>query len=335
MKTRSTLLNQLLRIAGLAAVATVGVLSILGSGGDSDDDVQLVSVDASAFNFTATNTLTAAQLAAATMIFFPAFSDVGQAIHTVMETGDPNNSPFDLGICTNAGTSSLSWNDLDSSTDLSVGDTAALQLVSCDLDNSGELVTGSIDFSVSSLDGDPLPNSVGFSVTVDIDISDLPDSTNFSAGFLVTSSTTDNINFTYTYVANDAPGQELVVTENGSRLYQFACFNVVHSFNIGAGAGTYNLAPTGVINVADTIMSFAGGPAASFINNSMESGTRRLLSLAVPACANAGTENGVNDSDGSYIDMEALGGGAIRLHTFDITNTEFYTVDTTWTALLD
>ena len=67
----------------------------------------------------------------------------------------------------------------------------------------------------------------------------------------------------------------------------------------------------------------------------MESGTKRLLSSSVPDCATLGVPNGVADSDGSYIDMEALGGGSIRLHTFDSTNSEIHTEDTTYNALLN
>jgi hypothetical protein len=81
-------------------------------------------------------------------------------------------------------------------------------------------------------------------------------------------------------------------------------------------------------------MSLAGGPALTFSNDMMESGTKRLLSLAVPGCASIGVLNGVGDSDGSYLDIEALGGGNIRLHTYDDMNVEIFTTDTTWDSLL-
>jgi hypothetical protein len=35
------------------------------------------------------------------------------------------------------------------------------------------------------------------------------------------------------------------------------------------------------------------------------------------------------------MDMEALGGGNIRLHTLDAENVEFNTADTTWETLLN
>ena len=81
-------------------------------------------------------------------------------------------------------------------------------------------------------------------------------------------------------------------------------------------------------------MSLAGGPELSFISDKIEAGKKLLLSLSAPECAALGAPNGVGDSDGSYIGMEALGGGNVRLHTFDATNVEQSTIDTTWDALL-
>ena len=54
------------------------------------------------------------------------------------------------------------------------------------------------------------------------------------------------------------------------------------------------------------------------------------------ACTTVGVPStGVGGSDGSYIHMEALGGGNMRLHTFDAMNVEVFTVDTTWDVLID
>lgn len=326
--------KRFLRLTGIVGVITIGIISVLGSGGGGDDVEGTPQGNITAFNFTAGNTFTAAQLAASAMSFFPSFTDVGHIVLTTLATSDPNNSPFDVAICSNAGSSILSWNDADSSGDISVGDSALLQFTNCDIDGSGATASGTVSFVAASVDPDPLPNSVGLTIAVNLTINAAPDTTTLTANFGVISSTTDNITFTNDYTANDPSGQKLAISENGTTLFQFGCFNVSQTFSI-AIPGTYSLSPNGVIYASNRIMSLAGGPSLTFVSNAMNAGTKRLLSLAVPGCDALGVLNGVGDSDGSYLEMEALSGGNIRLHTFDTNNNEFYTEDTTWSALLN
>lgn len=338
MKGSNHRLKSLLRITGSGAVMIFGILSILGSGGGGSDVSGTPSgatpSSIKAFNFNAGNTTAAAQVAASTMAFFSDFSTLGETILTTLAASDPANSPFDLALCMNTGTSKLSWIDGDQSGDMSIGDSATLQFTNCDLDGSGATTTGTAKLGVTSVNTDPLPNSVGLNVAVNVAITDTSDTTTYVANFAETSSTTDNTSFTNVYTANDTSAQHLTVAKNGSTLYEFGCFNVTKSFSLADGSGTYKLQPSGVINATDAIMSLAGGPELSFISDQMEAGTKRLLSLSVPECATLGVPNGVSDSDGSYIDMEALGGGNVRLHTFDASNAEQSTIDTTWDALL-
>jgi len=336
MKGRNERIKSLLRITGSGTVVIFGILSILGSGGGSDVSAPSGSLPSSikAFNFNAGNSAAAAQVAASTMAFFSDFGTLGQKILTTLAASNPANSPFDLALCMNTGTSKLSWIDADHSGDLSIGDSVTLQFTNCDLDGGGATSTGTAKFGVTSVNSDPLPNSVGLNVAVNVAVTDLPDTTTYIANFAETSSTADNTNFTNVYTANDTSAQHLTVTKNGSTLYEFGCFTVTKSFSLADSAGTYRLEPSGVINAADEIMSLAGGPELSFISDQMEAGTKRLLSLSVPECDTLGVPNGVGDSDGSYIDMEALGGGNVRLRTFDATNVEQSTIDTTWDALL-
>ena len=104
---------------------------------------------------------------------------------------------------------------------------------------------------------------------------------------------------------------------------------------VGVESGMYELAPSGAINASDQVLSLAGGPALMFIDDEMYTGTQRLLSISVPECASIGAPGGVPDSDGSYMDMEAPGGGLLILHTFRADGTEFFTEETTWSALTD
>ena len=329
-----------LRIIGSGVVVVFGILSVLGSGGGSGDKTVTIPSGQTpstikAFNFNSGNTITAGQFAVSAMAFFSDLSAIGQLILTTLAASDPGNSPFDLAMCKNTGTSKLAWIDADLNGDISIGDSATLTFNNCDLDGSGTTAAGTVQLGVTSVDPDPLPTSAGFNVSVNVAITDSPDTTTYTGSFAETTSTADNTNYTFVYTANDAAGHQLSVTKNGSPLYQFGCFSVTKAFSIADDPGTYMLSPSGVINASEFIMSLASGPnPLSFVKDWMEAGTKRLLSLSAPACAALGVSNGVSDSDGSYIDMEALGGGSLRLHTFDASDVEFYNTDTSWDALL-
>ena len=336
MKNSNKKLNRFLRISGTMALIIFGILSVSacgGGGGDDDGDGDVTGV--TPFYFNAGNTVEAAQLAADAMSFFPAFSKVSQEVITLLAVSDPGNFPLDLvGVCANAGTAKVSWNDADSSGDLSAGDTVSLLFTNCDIDG---IASGTIDIAVTSaeLNLQP-PESVEFAASVNLNINDAAGTATFTANFDASWSTTNDSDFINVYTADDASGQKLTVSENGVTLYQFGCFNVTHAFYIGNSEGTYQLTPDGVINAADRIMTLAGRPLLGFINDAMESGTKQLVSVPMPECTAVGIPSTwVGFSDGSYIEMEALGGGNIQLHTFDVDGTEFFTVDTTWDLLMD
>lgn len=320
------------KVMVIAMCSTLILSGCSGSGGD-DDVVDDGGSDRTtvAFNFTQDNTETAAKLAANTISFFPAFSEVSHTVITTLAIPIPNNAPFDLTLCANAGSSMLSWNDADNSSDLTAGDSARLTYTDCDIDG---IATGTIDYVFSSADLDPPPNQVASTVTLNLSIADAPDTTTYTANFEADFSTADNMVFTSVSKANDLSGQKITATENGAQLYQFGCFEVTESYSPST-PGTYDLAPVvGVVNSDNKIMSLVGGPPLTFVNDLLGSGSKRLLSLAIPECASVGVPLGVADSDGSYIDIEAQDGGYVRLHTYDNTDAEFYTIDTTWEALL-
>jgi len=331
--------DRLLRLAGSGAVVVFGILSALGSGGGGGDNQAPAAAEPPSvikvLNFDATNSATAAQSAAAIVSFFPDINAIDRQVLTTLTTTDPANSPFELAMCANAGHSLLTWFDADHSGGLSVGDSASLQFTRCDVDGGGSTSTGTVKYGLTSVDSDPLPNSATLNVSLNFAVDNGTDTTAFSATFGAMSSTPDDIDFTYTYTAHDSSDQQLTITKNGATVLRFGCFHVTQTFSIADGAGTYQLSPSGVINASDTIMSLADGGQLSFIGNRPESGTKRLLSSSVPNCATLGIPDSAGDSDGSYIDVETLGGGAIRLHTFDAANIEFFTTDTTWDALLN
>lgn len=320
----------------IMTVALCASLAVLGACSSSDDGNGDAAVDLSAFNFNASNSTIAAEIAAAAMSFFPGYNEIGQRVLTILTTSEPNNSPFDLMLCMSGGDSILSWTDTDTSGDLSVGDTASLQFTSCDTEGLGETITGSVDIVATSGVPNNLGYTLGYTVAVNLTISLVPETTTILANFKATTSTPDLFNFTNVYMADDVSSQTLTVTENGTEYFKLGCFNVIHTFDAaGIVGGNYDLAPSGAIVASNKVLSLAGGPAVSFIDDDMNSGTQRLLSVSQPNCASIGSPGGVADSDGSYMEMEALGGGNLRLHTFDINNAETSSVDTTWEALTD
>ena len=328
------------RAIGGGLVFLLGILSTLGSGGGNNNGGSVSGEPPSsitAFNFDAGNTLDAARSAASAMAFFPNFTSTARQIQTTLAASSPDNSPFDISMsmCANAGHAMLTWIDADHSGNLSMGDSAALLLTNCDLDRSGAAATGTVKLGITNVHTTPPPDSVGVNVSVNLTVNKAPDTTTLTGNFKATSSTANNTDFTYTYTTSDSAAQKLIATKNGGALFELGCFNVTETFNIADSAGTYKLASSGVVNAAESLMSLADGGHLAFISNHLESGSQHLLSSSTPACAAVGAPGGADGADGSHIDMEALGGDNLRLHTFDTSNLEISTTDTAWNALLN
>lgn len=337
MKNITEIFNRFHRLSRFMIVMMIGSLGFLGACSSDDDDTGIIDTSGvSAFNFNESNTRIAAEIAAAAMDFFPAFNEIGLTMIDTLLSGDPLESPFpDVVPCTNApaGSTSLSWADTESSGDLTKGDTATLTFTACDVDNSGETISGTVDFTAADVFA---PASLTIDVSLDLSINFGADTTTVTGNFGFTMSTTDMVNFTNIYVAVDALGQTITITENGVPYFKAGCFNVAQTYTmVGAQNGMYDLAPSGAINASNQVLSLAGGPALMFIDGEMYSGTQRLLSISVPECASIGAPGGVPDSDGSYMDMEAITSGLMVLHTFDKDGFEFFTEETSWTALTD
>lgn len=327
--------KRFLRFVGVGAVVVFGILSTLGSGGGGDGGSSGGGgggTSVTAFNFNASNSLTAAQYAASVLAFFPDYNQIALGVLDTLTSSNPSNSPFDLAGCSNVSGPTLSWNDVDSSGDLSAGDTATLDFNNCDLDGGGSFVTGTLGITVNSASFGALPNSFDVTVSINLTIITGSDTSVIAGSFGHTATTTNGTDFTSTYSGTDSSNQVVTDTENGSVLFKFGCFSVTQTFNVGSSS-SYGLTASGVINASNAILSLASGASLSFVSDQLESGTQRLLSLANPSCANLDVGSGVSDSDGSYIDMEALGGGSVRLHTYDSSDVEFNTINTTWDAL--
>jgi len=328
---------RVLRLATGAIVVVFGILSALGSGGGGDTG-GAPSGEAPApvtkHYFDVNNSISAARAAVAVTAFFPGFTTFEQRIMTTLAASDPGNSPFDLAMCANAGRSMLTWIDGDHSGDITAGDSTSLQFTDCDLDGNGAVTTGTVKFGFTGVNPDPLPNSVSLNAAVNLKVANGADTTAVTGNFGTMASTQDGIEFTNIYTAYGSTNQELALAENNTALTQFGCFKVTQVFSSADGPGIYKLSSSGVINASDTIMGLANDEQLSFVNDWLESGTQHLLSSAPSGCTVLGVTDGIEGSDGSYLNIEALGGGNLRLRTFDASNLELNTTDTTWEALL-
>jgi len=330
--------NRLIRFLGLITIAAFGIVSTLGSGGGSDSDGSTEPTGVRAFDFTILdNDISAAILAKNTISLFPMFTELGSEMLNTLIVADPANSPYPLAICTNVpnGTAQLSWIDNGDGV-LSTGDNAMLSLDNCDIDNSGETVSGSNTVLFDNVDVSNYPPEIIIvtSISATLTIPAPGGSITFSASFKINTTTLDGINYTTTYTAQDSAGQILSVSQNNEVLFKFGCFNVTQLHSI-AVPGTYDLSTTGVINANNYIMSLASGPPVNFINDLPFSGSQRLLSMSSPNCGAVGVPNGVSDSNGAYIDIvfKELFNGDLVIKVFNI-NDQLLSENHTWWDVL-
>lgn len=192
-----------------------------------------------------------------------------------------------------------------------------------------------MDFEAVSV---TLPTSVGIDVSLDLKLVLGTETAGVNGNFGFTVESLDQMNFTNVYTALDKRDQTITITENGVPYFKAGCLNVTQTYYINdVMFGYYNLAASGVINAGNQILSLAKGPAVEFMAGDMYTGTQRLLSTSEPDdCASVGAPIDVPDnSDGSYMDMEAPGGGLLILQAFRADGSEIYTEETFWSTLTD
>jgi hypothetical protein len=322
------ILKRYLKILGLLIITGMLVFALARCGGGDGDGGGTIG-----FDFTpGGNESVALSLAKNTMAFYPIFSEIGYEAIDILVSADPNNSPYMVALCANAtiGSATLSWDDTDSNLEISSGDSATIDVINCDLDNSETPVSGQIIFTFSVVDIDNLPRQLELSIAFNISINDLSGDIVVTGKFGAITQTTNDANYTYTYVAQDVADEVISITRvNDQSRYMFGCYTVVHAFDIGA-PDTYDLAIAGVINSQNYIMSFEDGPPFTFINNLPYSGKKKLLSQSDPNCASVGAPNDVSSTNGMYMVFEgALStDGWINATIFDANDvwvTEFMT----------
>ncbi len=321
----------------LVVVLSCILLIMNACGSDSSDGGVVVYSDHSAFNFDAANTEVASEIAASTMSFFPIYAELSQTVITVFGIVEPMYSPFNLSaiLCV-SGIAIMYWYDNDLSRDFSAGDSASLQLTDCDLMNgTGDTVSGSIDIAFSTVDESQPGFSSTHAATVDLTIGSATDAKGFVSMFSGSVDTADGINYSSAYKAADTNDQTLTITENGVDYLTLGCFSVTTTYDLLGllNDRTVDLSFSGVINATDKILSLDGGSTVSVLIGIYESGAQRLLSTSVPNCASTGTSHDIADSDGSYLDMEMLGGNVVQLVTYDRNHDQTFSIVTTWEQL--
>ena len=243
----------------------------LDSGSDSTtNDATLVEVKA--YDFTLlSNEVHASSLAKSFMLLFPVFTNFFHEASNSLDDVDPNSSPFDLMMCTNApvGSSIASWLDNDNNAQLSSGDSVVFTLNNCDRDNSGDLISGNMTYSFTNVDVSNLPRTINVLVSMSLTFPSSSGPVNFTGDFGVISQTPDDINHTYTYTAQDISG-EIISFSSENVSAKYGCFNVTHTFSI-AIPDTYNLVTAAVLIISDNItgyvMSLDDGPPLTFIDD--------------------------------------------------------------------
>ena len=340
MKTKIINKASLLARNCLLVVVMFCILVIMSAcGSDSSDGDVIVYSDHSAFNFDATNTEVAAEMAASAMSFFPIYAELSQTVITVFRIVEPMYSPFTLSqiLCV-SGRVVLYWDDNDVSRDFSAGDSASLQLADCDLMNgTGDTVSGSIDIDFSTVD----ESQPGFSSThtalVDVTIGSAIAKKGFVSAFSGSVDTADGRDYSSVYTAADTNDQTLAISESGVDYLTLGCFSVKATYDLLGllNDRTVDLSFGGAINASDKILSLDGGSTVSVLIGIFEFGTQRLLSMSEPNCVATGTLHDVADSDGSYIDMEMLGGNVVQLSTYDRNDDPTFSIVTTWDQLTD
>ncbi len=319
-------------------IVALCVGGFLGACSSSSNDEGLAPTGLPAFNFNSGNAETAAELAASVMSWFSEYTQASQTMLTVLGFSDPNSSPIDLSLIMCAsGRAILTWDDADVHVlfDLTPGDSASLQFTDCDRDGTGETVSGAIDVHFLKV-GQMSPDlAIEHTVTLDLSITSPTKTTGIAANFMAYVDTPTGHDYTNTYSAADTTDQVLAITRNGVEYLKLGCFSVSATFEILGllNDKTANLSPGGAINASNKIFSLDGGSTVSVVTGVFESGTQRLLSVSVPDCGAIGAPNGVADSDGSYLDMEMLGGNVVQLVTYDINGVQTSTLTTMWEAL--
>jgi hypothetical protein len=345
----------------LPSLASILLVVVLGAcGGDDDGDAEGNGpIDrGTAFNFSENNMADAARIGIGLLGVIPRFSVVALGLFDLLIDGvSAANVPFPPAavinvpvgedMCLGGGRAHLRWNDADNNAQLSSGDSAELDLASCDFEDDGEeeSATGAVTFAFTSV---ALPD-ISSNVTVSIRISDSVGTLILTGNFGLSMASPDLPNYTATYTAEDPDG--FLRVREGPQNAAMGCFRIEQTFSLPAleeGYFDISLSPDAAVNANGKIFSItstgfaplAFQPYQGEDSSYPDDGGMRFFSFLLTAeegCATIGSPNGVGDSDESNFILRALPGDSddVTLELRDQGDNTVATEETTWAALTD
>ena len=348
----------------LRFLVTISLVLALGACGNGENRVVEASdpVDlGTAFNFSENNMDDAAGIGIKLLELIPRFSGITLGLFDLFmnrvavaniwfrPTGIIS-IPVGDDLCLGGGRAQLRWKDADNNAQLSRGDSAELDLVSCDFvdDERADTVRGVVTFGFISgaLTGS---TAIEANLTLSVQISDDAGSQTLVGNFGLSVTRSDLMNYTATYTAEDPDG--FLRAREGPQNIRLGCFNIVQTFSIGTlEEGYYNtsLSPNAVVNANGKTFSVtsSGFAPLAFQPHEVEdysypdAGGIRFFSYLLPGeegCAAVGSPDGVGDSDGSNFILWAPPGDSddVTLELRDQADNTVATVNTTWAELAD
>ena len=320
------------------------------SDGDGDGGLQTPAIPS---GFTAANMIPTAEAAANLVTLFPDLTGVILGTLEPLAAAAAGRVPAgrtatalvplgDIGLC-DSGTSVLTWDDVDNSLGLSVGDEADLDFTACDLEGLGEVLDGTVTFEFTAVN---LPTNSAAQVFTLLPLiaTDLGDGSSVSLIMDFALQVNQTGASDYTLVYGDPAEMDVIQVVGDDIDMEFGCFDVTHSLSL-TNPTVFTLAPRGIVNSAGFVMQMGIYPPSTadtplnFTGLFPNSGTITLFNFdgrPTGACTEVGS-TGATPAVISAERITATGGNDIQVEIFDdvdITPPAEETVLTTWTELI-
>lgn len=216
-----------MRLGGLLAAGVTTLAACGGGGGTIDDDDDITGPRG--IQFTEQNMVEAAALGVTTLGLFPALSEIATVVIGALE--NPGILSTELPICAGGGSAFL-----DAAPEApAAGSQATLTFDACNVEvdpDEPALIDGTISISFIQYDADaiaPAPFSTGqlsIDLTIDEELDGEPATGTITGDFLMRSYRNEQGHLGFRYGAEGDQNAQVSVSENGSQLLRFACFNV-------------------------------------------------------------------------------------------------------------
>jgi hypothetical protein len=343
-----------LRVTTTAEVGGVIVpqeaIEITGGFGIRAPGITASAGEVAAYDFTPANVLAAGSVAARSMTYYKDVGDLAYQALAAIRTS--TTTPRNLGLCANAGTSTLTFAEGASyPAGLSDGDTVTLALTNCNLGSAANpaIMDGTLRLTVWGMTAGPGTDwSMQTNARLDLQTVttrgtarrlgefglrvDYVLGHSFLAGFRPQS-----------YSATETLGGVLTAMENGALAYQLGCFDA-STFRGTAAASDYQLKPNHVVKTANRVFTIGMRMGELFLfkldgagNYYPDIALAAMLSISAPECVALGVPvNGVTGGDTNiqFDTWPAGDGDTVRLRLYDRNNTLLREESTRWSVLV-